>query len=181
MIYKALSVCFCFFYIKHCSAPLNVLIHFLAIVVLYQYSGVPPGPSNGSCCASFSLSSLKTGMLCHLMALTDTFLVRPLHSGKTQTNILILTFPSFLHCLCLLQRECLRQTIHSAKVDQSAQIQKGRHLFRSCGYFGPHRFHFGYCRWCGVAGGEQVAHVKLGWYIVWIYGWQICSPPLVDG
>ena len=25
--------------------------------------------------------------------------------------------------------------------------------------------HFGFCRWCGIAGGERVTLAQLGWYL----------------
>ena len=49
-----------------------------------------------------------------------------------------------------------------AKDDQSAQIPWSRPFSR------PHRppcVHFGFYRWCGVAGGERMPPAPLGWYL----------------
>ena len=49
------------------------------------------------------------------------------------------------------------------------------------GHFGPPGGHFGFCSWCGVAGGERVSPSPLGWYSIYIFHSQSSNLDTIAG
>ena len=82
--------------------------------------------------------------------------------GLVARIIIIFHFSSVIY---FFHRRIARiKKTYLAKVDGSTHKPKGATFPEPVGHFGAPKRHFGFCRGCGIASGEQMTLAPLSWY-----------------